>query len=149
MTPIEALLLSDKQGIKELSRQKLIVDVTEQIWEAMSTAELSKAELARALETSKSNVTQLLGGQRNMTLATLADIGGVLGLKVCVVLADHIKEAALRQHIADAKWSEIVAASNATAARETSLDSLQFVPESLVAAAIESVQAPFTEPAFF
>jgi transcriptional regulator with XRE-family HTH domain len=149
MTPIEALLLNDKHGKKELSRQKLIVDVTEQIWEAMAVAELSKADLARALETSKSNVTQLLGGQRNMTLSTLADIGGVLGLKVCVVLADHVKEAALKHHVAQMKWHDIVAGSSAGATSESTLDSLQFVQAAIVGDDVEQSTTQWAAPAYF
>jgi transcriptional regulator with XRE-family HTH domain len=84
-TLIQNLLLQSKQGKKELAREDLIVSVTEQIWQALESSRMTKADLARALETSKSNVTQLLGGQRNMTLATLADIAEAMGTKPCVI----------------------------------------------------------------
>jgi plasmid maintenance system antidote protein VapI len=81
MTLVQELLKQSKNGKKELARQDLIVSVTEQVWAILEDSNLSKADLARALETSKSNVTQLLSGNRNMTLATLADIGEALGAK--------------------------------------------------------------------
>lgn len=85
MTLVQELLRQSRNGKRELARQELIVSVTEQIWAALEDSNLSKADLARALETSKSNVTQLLSGNRNMTLATLADIGEAVGVKPQVV----------------------------------------------------------------
>jgi len=49
---------------------------------------MTKADLARALTTSKSNVTQLLSGDRNMTLTTLSDIASALGLSPNIYLAE-------------------------------------------------------------
>jgi transcriptional regulator with XRE-family HTH domain len=86
MTFIEELLSETKEGRLELSRQELIVSVTEQIWAALQAANMSKADLARALETSKANVTQLLNGQRNMKLATLADICSAINVKPSIML---------------------------------------------------------------
>jgi len=88
MTLIEQLLSQTIDGKKELIRQELIVSVTEQLWEAMGNANISKADLARALNKSKSHVTQLLSGERNMTLATLADLADAIGLRVQVRLAE-------------------------------------------------------------
>jgi plasmid maintenance system antidote protein VapI len=87
MTLVQELLKQSKNGKRELARQDLIVSVTEQVWAALEESNLNKADLARALETSKSNVTQLLSGNRNMTLATLADIGEALGAKPKVYFA--------------------------------------------------------------
>jgi transcriptional regulator with XRE-family HTH domain len=86
MTPIERALSQSKSGRRELKRQELIVSVTEQIWAAMEAAGVAKSDLARTLEQSKSHITQLLSGDRNMTLATLADIAEALGLVPCVQL---------------------------------------------------------------
>jgi DNA-binding Xre family transcriptional regulator len=84
MTPIELMLSKSASGKKELVRQDLIVAVTEQIWAAMEAAKVTKADLARVLGSSKSNITQLLCGDRNMTLSSLADIASALNLKVSV-----------------------------------------------------------------
>jgi plasmid maintenance system antidote protein VapI len=89
MTLIEELLSQSKLGRQELLRESLIVSVTEQIWRAMNASDMSKADLARALETSKANVTQLLSGQRNMTLATLADLANAVGVTPVIHLSSQ------------------------------------------------------------
>lgn len=86
MTPIERSLSKSLSGRREIKRQDLIVSVTEQIWAAMETAGIAKTDLAKMLGQSRSHVTQLLSGDRNMTLSTLADIASVLGLTPCVQL---------------------------------------------------------------
>jgi transcriptional regulator with XRE-family HTH domain len=67
-----------------LAEEELILEATEEIWEALTSDEISKAELAGRLGVSKSHVTQLLNGARNMTLRTLADIAFALKRKVQV-----------------------------------------------------------------
>ena len=104
MTLVEQLLSETKIGRQELLRQDLIVSVTEQIWAAMEAAGMNKAEVARALETSKANVTQLLSGQRNMTLSTLADLCAAVNAKPRVFISsaasDHVQLEAMRAEMA-------------------------------------------------
>lgn len=64
-----------------LAQEALILEVSEAIWAALEKLKMSKADLARALGSSKANVTQLLDGRRNMTLRTLADIAYKLNLE--------------------------------------------------------------------
>jgi len=59
---------------KLLAEEVLITEVTEAIWRAMEEAGLTKAELAKKMEATKGHVSQVLNGNRNMTLRTLADI---------------------------------------------------------------------------
>lgn len=59
---------------REYEQERLIAWVFERIAEAMEMSGKSKAVLARALNTSRANITQLLSGQRNATLRTLADL---------------------------------------------------------------------------
>jgi len=79
------------------AKEALILEVTEAIWELMEKHGRSKAELAKALGTSKSNITQLLDGRRNMTLGTLSDLAFALGLCVKVRFCDK-SEAAQWSH---------------------------------------------------
>lgn len=65
-------------------QEGLILQVTEEIWEALESKGWNKAQLANALGKSKSYVTQLLNGSRNMTLRTLSDICFALGVPVRV-----------------------------------------------------------------
>lgn len=67
-------------------QERLIAWATNTISEAMEEGNVSKADLARLLETSRANVTALLSGGRNMTLRTLADVACVLGHRVEVSL---------------------------------------------------------------
>lgn len=67
---------------RQFAQEQLIVMVAEQIWSAMEDANISKAELADVLGASKSHITQLLSGSRNMTLRSLADIATALGRKI-------------------------------------------------------------------
>lgn len=58
----------------------LILEATEAICAAMEKRRMSKAVLAGRLGTSKAYVTQLLNGNRNMTLRTFARIAFALNL---------------------------------------------------------------------
>lgn len=89
MNIIERVLVASEAERRELVRQQLIAGVTGQIRAAMQTAGVNKAELAEKLTISKSSVTQLLSGQRNMTLATLSDIADAIGLAVSITLTEQ------------------------------------------------------------
>ena len=68
------------------AQEALIVDVTEEICRVMHERIFAKTDLAAGLNCSKAHVTQLLNGQRNLTLRTLADICRVLGVKASITL---------------------------------------------------------------
>lgn len=67
-------LLRDPDYLRTYQQEKLILEATEQIAEAMKEAEVSKADLARRLGRTRSYITQILSGSRNMTLRTWADV---------------------------------------------------------------------------
>lgn len=67
-------------------QEKLILEVTESIWEIMNRKKVNKTELAKRIKTSKPNVTQLLNGGRNMTLRTLSDIAVALDATVRITV---------------------------------------------------------------
>ncbi len=75
-------LLSDREGQKLYFREDLIFEVTETICKAMEEKGISKAELSRMAGVSKSNITQLLSGDHNMRLTTIADLLFVLGARL-------------------------------------------------------------------
>lgn len=78
---LKAWLDKSEQNPRLLAQEALILEVSEAIWDALEKLKMSKADLARALGSSKANVTQLLDGSRNMTLRTLSDIAFTLHLK--------------------------------------------------------------------
>ena len=67
---------------KQLLRQeRLILDVTEQLAGALENGRVTQAELARRMGRTPGFVSQLLGGGRNLTLRTIADIAAALSLR--------------------------------------------------------------------
>lgn len=75
---------------RAFAREDLIYNVTEDVLVVMEELGVSKKELARRLGRSRSFVTQLLDGARNMTLGTLSDICFALDITPRVILqGDH------------------------------------------------------------
>ena len=75
-------LLSDREGQRVYCREDLIFEVTEAICRVMEEKGISKAELSRMTGVSKSNITQLLSGDQNMRLTTVADLLFALDTKL-------------------------------------------------------------------
>lgn len=73
---------------KAFAREELIYNVTEDLLVAMEDAEISKAELARRLSKGRAFVSQILSGQRNMTMGTFSDICYAIGVKPQVSLQE-------------------------------------------------------------
>lgn len=67
-----------------LEQERLILDATEAVVTVMAHEGVSRQELAGRLGKTKSFVSQLLCGERNMTLRTLADLGSALGYRFTV-----------------------------------------------------------------
>lgn len=68
------------------AREELVYNVTEDILVALEDLDVSKKELARRLGKSRSYVSQILSGARNMTLGSLSDICFALGVKPKVTI---------------------------------------------------------------
>ena len=71
-----------------LRQERLILDVTEALAGALEDSGVTRAELARRLGRTPGFVTQVLGGGRNLTLRTIADIAAALSLQPSFLLAD-------------------------------------------------------------
>ncbi len=83
----------------------LILDVTQEIYRLMEEAGVSKADLARTLGVSKSNITQQLRGSTNMSLRRVADVLLALGAQLevkAVPLAVKVEDAVPEKEA----WSE-------------------------------------------
>jgi len=65
---------------KAFAREALVYNVTEDLLVIMENLEVSKKELSERLGKSKSFVSQVLCGARNMTLGTLSDVCFSLGI---------------------------------------------------------------------
>ena len=71
----------------DLEAERLILDSTEMLLELMEHEQVSRTELADLLGKTKGHVSQLLNGERNMTLRTLAEVAHALGGRVAVSTA--------------------------------------------------------------
>ena len=76
--------LGDLEYRRLYQQEKLILDVTDLIDGALEVKSVSRAKFARMLNRSRSFVTQILSGGRNLTLRTLADSMTTLGFEVQV-----------------------------------------------------------------
>jgi transcriptional regulator with XRE-family HTH domain len=70
---------SDADFERLVAQESLILETTEEICRILETENISRSELARRLGKSKGFVTQVLSGERNMTLNTAADFAFALG----------------------------------------------------------------------
>jgi transcriptional regulator with XRE-family HTH domain len=67
-----------------LDQERLILHATEAVVGLLVAQSVSRQELADRLGKSKGFVSQLLSGERNMTLRTLSDLGHALGFRFAV-----------------------------------------------------------------
>jgi transcriptional regulator with XRE-family HTH domain len=73
--------LEDEEFRRLFAQEDLILEVTEILCELLEKEKISRKELADRLGKTKGFISQLLGGGRNLTLRTVADILHVLGYK--------------------------------------------------------------------
>jgi antitoxin component HigA of HigAB toxin-antitoxin module len=92
-TTIDSWLNETPEHQRLFAQEGLILEATEEVWAAMERTGKSKADLARMLNTSKANITQVLNGSRNLTLRTLADIAFALGQTVKLQITDTAEQA--------------------------------------------------------
>ncbi len=95
LTDVERFEQSSTESRRLLNQEKLILEVTEALSEAIEKRGLTRSEVAKRLGKTKGFVSQLLAGGRNLTLRTVADIADAIGisLKVAVQGAEISKSA--------------------------------------------------------
>lgn len=72
-------VLSTPEGARMYERERVLIDTTEAVSALMERMGVSRKDLAVRLGVTAANVTQILGGTRNLTLGTLSDVFVVLG----------------------------------------------------------------------
>ena len=77
-------LMSDEEGRKLYFREDFIFEITETICKVMDEKGINKTKLSKLAGVSKSNITQLLSGDQNMRLTTVADLLYALDSKMAV-----------------------------------------------------------------
>lgn len=81
-TLLDEWLEESEEHQRLLNQEDLIAKVTADLCQEMDCQGVTRAQLAERTNTSRSNITQVLTGSRNMTLRTLADIGFALGVDI-------------------------------------------------------------------
>jgi transcriptional regulator with XRE-family HTH domain len=87
-------LTTNEEGRRVLERERVWVEATENLSRLMATERVSRADLARRLGVARSTVTEMLSGERNLTLATLTDAFFALGRSMHITygqLTDRIQ----------------------------------------------------------
>jgi transcriptional regulator with XRE-family HTH domain len=84
--------IADDERRRLYERESLAFDAAEMISHLMEECNVSKAELARRIGKSRSEVTQLLNGTRNMTVYSLADLAFALGYRLEFKARQHRPE---------------------------------------------------------
>jgi transcriptional regulator with XRE-family HTH domain len=74
----------DPEFAKSLHQAETVLEVTEMICELMEIHGITRSRLATLLGTTKGYVSQLLDGETNMTLKTLADVLFALGCRMAM-----------------------------------------------------------------
>lgn len=74
-----------------LRQEELLLEVTEALTECLASQDLNQAELARRLGRTRSYLSQLFAGGRNLTLRTLADVADALDCRVKVKLLSRVE----------------------------------------------------------
>ena len=85
-------------------QEELILDVTERLTKALLDAGITRAELARRLGRTPGFVSQVLGGGRNLTLRTIADIAAALALQPSLELSSKGPPVANPEDWIDEDW---------------------------------------------
>lgn len=84
---------TDESFHRLLAQESLILDVTEEICRVLESTKINRQELAKRLGKSKGFVTQVLSGERNMTLRTAADLATALDHRLHVKAVPTAKAA--------------------------------------------------------
>ncbi len=76
------VMTAGQEAKRLFQQERTILDVTELICEEMNKQGITKAQLAKKMGVSRSAITQMLAGERNMTLRLVSDALFVLGKKL-------------------------------------------------------------------
>jgi transcriptional regulator with XRE-family HTH domain len=89
--------IQDPDNLRGFQQERLLIEVASLIYQTMKKKGVSRKLLAESLGVTKGRISQYLGGERNLTLRTLADIFTAMGSMVVVRGADLVVEDIVRQ----------------------------------------------------
>lgn len=76
--------LENPENLRAYQEEALVHDASDLLYGLLEESGLSQSELAAQLGCSEANVSQMLGGGRNLTLRTLARAAFALGFRIRV-----------------------------------------------------------------
>jgi|SRR5580698_5289976 antitoxin component HigA of HigAB toxin-antitoxin module len=79
--------MEDPERRRILEQERVMVDATELVCNAMDFRRIKRSELAHKMGRSKAYVTQILRGNQNLTLRTLADVFHAMNCRLVMVAA--------------------------------------------------------------
>jgi len=74
----------DPENLRLFQQERLLFDVTEQMCKSMQEKGVSRSQLAELLGKSKGRISQILDGERNLTLRVVANVFTALGQSLTV-----------------------------------------------------------------
>jgi len=89
--------VADFKGMQLFQQERLMAEITELMCRILNQCGVKRGELAERLGKSKGRVSQILAGETNLTLRTVADVFTVLGKTLTVSSEDIVVERALLQ----------------------------------------------------
>lgn len=71
--------LQDPEQLRYYQQEQLLLQVTEHMCKIMNEEEITRSQLADLLGKSKGRISQILDGEKNLTLRTIANVFTALG----------------------------------------------------------------------
>jgi transcriptional regulator with XRE-family HTH domain len=102
-------LFSDKDNEQIYQQERLIVELTEAIYELIQYKKMKKKDLASKLNVSQSQITQFLNGSANMQLRTISDILFALDSKLKIKIEPLHKNIRINYNPPRNRWNESIA----------------------------------------
>jgi transcriptional regulator with XRE-family HTH domain len=93
-------LTIDPEEMRVFQQERLVVEITELMCKAMKERGIRRGQLAEQLDKSKGRISQILNGETNLTLRTVADVFTALGMTLTVSAEDIFVERAPLQVVA-------------------------------------------------
>lgn len=94
---------SSKEFRREVEAEALVMSATESICELLEKNGMNRADLAREIGRTRGYVSQLLSGERNMTLHTLSDLAFACNARVTLAWEPFSHSSGLPE-ILDEQW---------------------------------------------
>lgn len=95
--------IKDKDFERIMQQEEIIMDVTENFCEILEREKIKKSTLAKFMGKTKGYISQLLGGGRNLTLRSMADLAFHLGYTVKVEFTK--KRSLKKQNVHVVNWN--------------------------------------------